>query len=127
RPVISVEQARQQAVEMVESGFARRRVTAPIVEPRSDSALDLLDDVVILVLDDVESAAGAARAARGIEDPRAVDDASAVDGERNDDVDRQTPGVEVQHRVGEQEEVVRGDVSSLEGIFAIARLRNMHA
>src|SRR6266508_4852386 len=49
----------EQAMEMVHATFARRRVSATVVQPRPHATLDRLDDRLVLALDPVESAAGA--------------------------------------------------------------------
>ena len=41
---------------MVHARFARRRVAPALVEARADAALHLLDDLLVLALDAVESA-----------------------------------------------------------------------
>src|SRR3954452_12369015 len=103
-------------MEVVDSRLAQRRVATAIVEPGADSALDLLDDRLVLVLDAIEIAASAAATLARIEHQRAVHDARAIDGERHDDVDGKAPGIEVQHRVGEEEEIESGDRGAVERV-----------
>src|SRR5437016_14204748 len=96
-------------MEVVDTLFTRRRITAAVVQPRTDAALHLLDDAVVLMLDVVESAARSLHLAGRVHYPGPVHDARAIDGERDDDVEGQPPRIEVQHRIGEEEEIVRGD------------------
>src|SRR5436305_992743 len=63
-------------------------------------------------LDAVQAGAGAAVELRGIPDVGEERHPRAVGGERLDDVDRDAPGVDVQHRVGEEPPVVGGDAKA---------------
>src|SRR5712692_4096858 len=93
----SVDRAREEAVEVMDPRLAGRRVAAAVVETRADAALHLLDDLLVFALDAFESAARPRALPRGVQHPAAVDDSRAVDRQRHHDVERQPPGIEIQH------------------------------
>ena len=57
-------------------------------------------------------------AARLVGDVGAVVHAHGVDAGGHDDVERQPPRIEIEHQVGEEPEVERGDVGAVEGVLA---------
>src|SRR6266446_6997386 len=97
-------------MEMMRAGFARGRISPAGVEARFKSAMSGLDDGLILALDTIQSRARAAIELVGFPDVGEEIDLGQIDGNRPDDVDRQAPRIEVEHEVGEEPVVIRGNI-----------------
>src|SRR4051812_19424116 len=100
---------------MVCADLAAFRVAPAIIEAGAYSALHRLYHLFVFHLDAVESRSDAALAQRRIPHVRHERDFRPARALRRDDVERQSPRIEVEHDVGEQPEVKRAD--------ALARVR----
>src|SRR5688500_6873911 len=90
---------------MVGAYLAPFRIPAAIIEAGSHAALNGLDDFLVFHLDAMQIATGASISQLGLPHVRVKRNLGAAGPERRDDVERQSPRVEVQHQVREQPEV----------------------
>src|SRR5688572_20164465 len=107
------EEAREERVEVMGTLLAAWAVTPAVVEPGADASLRRLDDLLVLHLDAVEVAADDACERARVGDVRPEQHARARGAEGLHDVQRETPGIEIQHEVGEEPEVPGGDSLAL--------------
>ncbi len=91
------------------AGLTSRRVPTAVIGTRFHPLLDALDDELILGLDLVEVTARALSERCRITDEAVVDDAGSVNGFWDDQIDGQSPGIEVQHETWIEPEIVRSD------------------
>lgn len=91
--------------------------SAGVVEACLDASLHLFDDGFVFAFDEVHVGSGAGAEFFGFPHVGAEADAGEVGLLGAYDVERQAPGVEVEHDVGEQPEVVGG--YGLPGIFVV--------
>src|SRR5688500_11023981 len=103
------ESRREQAMEVMDPGLVSGRVPAVVVEPRPHAARHSLDDRLVLELDPVAIGTGPPRRSRVVGHVGAEPDPRPRGGERFEDLHRQSPGIEVEHRRRDQPDVVRPD------------------
>src|SRR3989442_11399709 len=99
----------KQAMKMVDGLFLRRRIAAALVKAGTHAALDGFDNRFVLQFDFVQRAARALAEFGLVPNVTEVRNLRAVNGERLDDVDGDAPRIKIEHRIGEQPEVVARD------------------
>jgi hypothetical protein len=111
-----------------------RRIATAFVEARCNSFLDLLDNVFILALGLVDAGDGIARHAGLVVHVSQEANASAIDRKRHNNIDGQSPGIEIEHRVREEPvivrcyalTVIRRRLGKIEGIFCTLSNSDLH-
>src|SRR5579859_3886262 len=98
-------------MEMMRSLLTRRRVTAAVVETRTHALHHRFDDHLVLTLHAVHGCIGtdAGTAPGRIPDIAQECNPSQIDAQWPHNVDRYSPRIEVEHRVGEEPEVICRD------------------
>jgi len=87
--------------------FTSLRVAAAVVKAGTNPALYGLDDLLVFHLNAVQPRTHARFAECGVPDVRVKRHFRATRTERSDDVERQPPGIKVEHEIGEQPEIER--------------------
>src|SRR5579872_2277150 len=88
--------------------FPGNRVPSVAIKPRSDTLLHGLDDLFVLELDGIEPRSRAHIIFGRIGDIGEKTDPCPRQAQGFYDIDGQAPGVEVEHQIREDKEVVRG-------------------
>ncbi len=94
------------SMEMMHALFPRGRIPAAIIHRRSHPALHQLNDPLVLIFDRVEQCTRTLARKLSIGHIAPVEHPGFGGGNGDDNVERKPPGIEVEHHVGKQPQVV---------------------